>query len=78
MQFYDYQDCDERIKTDGFPIEFGFLTNNSLDETLSEELIPVGTDECECNYPEKRTLLPTLWNPRTIKTLLQGRKMAVF
>ena len=61
-----------------FPIEFGFLSKNSSIETLSEEIKPVGADECECHYPEERTSLPFLWNPRTIRTLLQGRKMAVF
>ena len=24
LQIEDYQDCDARIETDGFPIEFGF------------------------------------------------------
>ena len=78
LQIKDYQDCDARIETDGFPIELGFLSKNSSIETFSQEIKPIGTDECECHYPEEGTFLPFFLNPQTFRTLLQGKKMAIF
>ena len=78
LQFYDCQDFDARIKTDGFPIEIGVLRKNTSIEFLSEEIKPVGKDDCECHYPDEKTLLPLFWKPRTIRTLLQGKKRAFF